>query len=44
MSPSCRQVVELSHKSCWSRYARFSGVSFVLVKYMSATLFMSCSM
>ena len=29
--------------SCWSRYARFSGVSFVLVRYMSATLFMSCS-
>jgi hypothetical protein len=30
--------------SCCSRYARFSGVSFVLVRYMSATLFMSCSM
>ena len=44
MSPSCRQVVELSHMSCCSRYARFSGVRFVLVRYMSATLFMSCSM
>ena len=30
--------------SCCSRYVRFSWVSFVLVRYMSATLFMSCSM